>query len=85
MVSLFRWHIPAVNFNNLYYYVKGQWYPEGFHAKSMVLKRFTRNRDMKNSILEKCCSTQNWAKSVVLSMAVMEKRLSAQLCSRVLK
>jgi len=20
----------------------GQWYPEGFHAKSMVLKRFTR-------------------------------------------
>ena len=21
----------------------GQWYPEGFHAKSMVLKRFTRN------------------------------------------
>jgi len=29
---------------------------------------------MKNSILEKCCSAQNWAKSVVLSMAVMEKR-----------
>jgi len=22
----------------------GQWYPEGFHAKSMVLKRFTQPR-----------------------------------------
>jgi len=43
------------------------------------------NRDMKNPRLEKCCSSQNWAKSVVLSMAVMERRLSAQLCSRVLK
>ena len=31
---------------------------------------FGKNRDMKNSIFEKGCSAQNWAKSVVLSMAV---------------
>jgi len=45
----------------------GQWYPEGFHAKSMVLKRFTRflseSRDKPREIL--AFASPVLAKSVV--------------------
>jgi len=39
------------------------------------------NRDIENFVLEKQCSAQYGAKSVALSMPMMNTRLSAYICS----